>query len=78
MANLTKAERDRLRLEAAREAARAKESDEQKWIRTAIREEIHDELAEILGLDDDDEGGKPKQSGGGASILDGLFGQRTG
>lgn len=86
MAGLTKEERQRAADEARRALAREKESDEQKWLRGAIRDEIKDTLTEMFSLDEDDDGGEgapPKKSGpqgGSVSFLDalGLGGRKTG
>jgi hypothetical protein len=72
---LTDAEKKELREEAAREKARGAETDEQKWVRGAIREEIKDILGEFFAPDEDE--GKGKPGGPGKSFLDGVLG-RTG
>ena len=74
---LTKAEKDQLNAEQARRAELDKETDEQKWLRKAMREESKNVLTELLGNDEDEES-SPRSSGGNVSFLDGLFGKKTG
>lgn len=59
---LSKEEREAAVAEARRAEARAKESDEQKWMRTAIREELSDLIDEKFAAEP--EGGKPSGAAG--------------
>jgi hypothetical protein len=71
---LTDAEKKELRDEAAREKARGSESDDQKWLRQMIREELAEFMPTFFTSDDDDDKTKP---GGPGKFLDGIF-SRTG
>ena len=53
-------EQKRLEAIAAKQAARAKETDEQKWLRAAIREELTEALDEMFTDAEEDK----KDSGG--------------
>lgn len=71
----TKSEEQKaIEAEVARKVARDKETDEQKWMRGAIREAVEEVIDERLNFDGGD-GDKPKTSGG-PGFLETLFGKK--
>lgn len=73
---LSKAERERILTEGAQKAKREAESDDQKWLRGAMRETLEELLEEKFGEPEGDEGDEPKKpSGPGVFDLTSLFGK---
>lgn len=72
---LTKEERDNLKAELARSEAREKESEDQKWLRGAMKDAAGEALRDMLGLDEEDEDDpKAKKASGGGFSITSLFG----
>lgn len=78
MPRLSDDEKAEILAQAKRDAAREKESDEQKWMRAAIAEAVRDELRGFFTDDNDDGEEAPPKKGGPGSIIDGLFGSKAG
>lgn len=72
---MSKEEKDRLTAELAKKANRDKETDEQKWLRGAISDQIREVLEDMFPADEEGEEEGKKKSSGPGSILEGIFGK---